>query len=82
MYMPRNICALTDQSIQVPIRSPHTFSNPTNEEAKFFNTFTPAFYVNYFKLIASYMDEDNTKVLTPEINMKAMASYATIPLPR
>jgi mannose-6-phosphate isomerase-like protein (cupin superfamily) len=38
--------------VTVPIRAPHTFSNPTNEEAKFFNTFTPAFYIDYFKILA------------------------------
>lgn len=25
----------------VPTRAPHTFSNETDEEARFFNTFTP-----------------------------------------
>lgn len=38
--------------VTVPTRSPHTFSNPYDEEAKFFNTYTPAFYINYFKMLA------------------------------
>lgn len=66
--------------VVVPIRAPHTFSNPTDKQAKFINTFTPAFYVNYFKLLAKYIG--NGKVMTPEANKKAMASYATIPLPK
>ena len=65
---------------QVPIRAPHTFCNPTDKQAKFFNTFTPAFYVNYFKLLAQYIGDG--KVMTPEANKKAMASYATIPIPK
>ncbi|CAD0011712.1 unnamed protein product [Aureobasidium pullulans] len=62
------------------LRAPHTFSNPTDKQAKFVNTFTPAFYVNYFKLLAKYIGDG--KVMTPEANKKAMASYATIPLPK
>lgn len=38
--------------VTVPTRSPHTFSNPYDEEAKFFNTYTPAFYINYFKMLS------------------------------
>ena len=64
--------------VTVPIRSPHTFSNPTGEEARFFNTFTPAFYINYFKLLAALQEEAGT--LTPEVNKKAMAAYATLPI--
>ena len=39
--------------VTVPTRAPHTFSNPYDEEAKFFNTYTPAHYINYFKLLAT-----------------------------
>lgn len=62
----------------VPIRAPHTFSNPFDEEARFFNTFTPAFYVNYFKLLHEMA---RGGPLTPEINKAAMATYATIRVP-
>ena len=41
--------------IVVGTRAPHTFSNPTGEEAVFVSTLTPAFYVNYFKLMAAMM---------------------------
>jgi oxalate decarboxylase/phosphoglucose isomerase-like protein (cupin superfamily) len=65
--------------VVVPIRSAHTFCNATDKEAKFINTFTPAFYVNYFKLLAKTIGDE--KVMTLEANKRAMASYATIPLP-
>lgn len=41
--------------VVVGTRAPHTFSNPTGEEAVFVNTLTPAFYVNYFKMMAEMM---------------------------
>ncbi|KAF6220754.1 hypothetical protein HO133_003188 [Letharia lupina] len=63
--------------VVVGTRAPHTFSNPFGEEARFFNTFTPAFYVNYFKLMAELLQGGE---MTPEVNMQAMASYATIPV--
>ena len=66
--------------MSVPIRAPHTFSNPFNEEAKFVNTYTPAFYINYFKIL-SEMIEDG-KGMTPEKNMKVMANYATLIVPK
>ncbi|KAB8289473.1 hypothetical protein EYC80_010635 [Monilinia laxa] len=64
--------------VVVPTRAPHTFSNETGEEARFFNTFTPAFYIHYFKLLATLMEEG--KEMTPEVNGAAMAYYATIPV--
>ncbi len=47
------IVAKLGDYVTVPTRSPHTFSNPYDEEAKFFNTCTPAFYFNYFKMLAT-----------------------------
>lgn len=61
----------------MPIRAPHTFSNPTNEEAKFFNTFTPAFYIDYFKMLADMSKTD--AVMSKEKNLEAMSRFATIP---
>lgn len=46
------IVAKLGDYVTVPTRSPHTFSNPYDEEAKFFNTYTPAFYINYFKMLS------------------------------
>jgi len=51
------IVANTGDYITVSTRSPHTFSNPYDEEAKFFNTYTPAFYINYFKLLNKMLTE-------------------------
>ena len=71
--------AKTGDYVTVPVKAPHTFSNPFDEEARFFNTFTPAFYINYFKLLSDLADGGP---LTPQINLQAMASYATIGVPR
>ena len=64
--------------VVVPIRAPHTFLNPTDEESKSFCTFTPAFYVNYFKMLGQMTEEG--KPMSPEANKAAMASYATLPV--
>lgn len=63
--------------VTVPIRAPHTFSNPFEEEAKFFNTFTPAFYIDYFKMLAEMSKGDAR--MSKEKNLEAMARFATIP---
>ena len=59
----------------VPIGAPHTFSNPFDEAAVFLNTFTPAFYVNYFRDVAKLAA---TKGISPEGILKIMAAYATV----
>ena len=41
--------------IVVGTRAPHTFGNPTGEEVRMVCTMTPAFYVNYFKMMAEMM---------------------------
>ena len=74
----KDIDALAGDYVTVPIRAPHTFANPFDEEARFFNTFTPAFYVNYFKLLSDLADGGP---VTPQISETAMASYATITVP-
>ncbi len=62
--------------VTVPPRAPHTFSNPYDVEAKFFNTYTPAFYINYFRLLGKMHEEG--KPMNPDANRKAMAvSYIT-----
>ncbi|KAI1287192.1 RmlC-like cupin domain-containing protein [Xylaria venustula] len=64
--------------VVVPTRAPHTFSNPTGEESIFFNTFTPAYYINYFKLM-SEMTEGGARPLTHDVIREAMSKYATVP---
>jgi mannose-6-phosphate isomerase-like protein (cupin superfamily) len=41
--------------VVVPTKAIHTFSNPFEEEAVFFNTFTPAYYVDYLRMLADAM---------------------------
>ena len=60
----------------VPIRAPHTFSNPGDEEARIFFTSTPSFYINYFKLLSQLAKPDAP--LPAEVTMQAMAMFATI----
>jgi len=72
----KHIDAKMGDYVTVPTRSPHTFSNPFDEEAKFFNTFTPAHYINYFKLLHTMSQEGVP--MNPEANKKAMAYFATI----
>ncbi|KAF2864312.1 hypothetical protein K470DRAFT_1212 [Piedraia hortae CBS 480.64] len=59
----------------VPIRAPHTFSNPFEKEAKIFFTTTPSFYINYFKLLSKLGEEG--KPMPAEVNMTAMSLYGT-----
>jgi oxalate decarboxylase/phosphoglucose isomerase-like protein (cupin superfamily) len=75
----KTIDAATGDFVTVPIRAPHTFSNPFDEEAKFVNTYTPAFYINYFKMLGELVGEGQ---MTPEKNKQAMASFATITVPK
>ena len=60
----------------VPIRAPHTFSNPGDEEARIFFTSTPSFYINYFKLLSQLAKPDQP--LPAEVTMTAMSMFATI----
>ncbi|KAF2674187.1 hypothetical protein BT63DRAFT_4208 [Microthyrium microscopicum] len=70
-------CAVGDLCT-VPIRAPHTFSNPFDVEAKFINTYTPAFYINYFKMMGEMLEVG--EAMTPAKNIQAMANFATIPV--
>ena len=74
----KDVDAKAGDYMAVPVRAPHTFNNPFDEEAKFICTFTPAFYVNYFKLLGDLTQDGR---MTPQIGLKAMATYATLPVP-
>jgi quercetin dioxygenase-like cupin family protein len=63
--------------VTVPVRAPHTFSNATDEEAKFFITFTPAFYIDYFKILAQ-IGKSGEK-MSKEKNLEVMSRFATMP---
>jgi len=62
--------------VVVPISAPHTFSNPTSEPAVFFNTFTPAFYVDYLREMAALAASGG---MNPASAAAVMARYATEP---
>jgi hypothetical protein len=65
--------------VVVPVRAPHTFSNPSGSEACFLNTFTPAFCINYFKLLSALVPPGER--IHREASVQAMASFATLPVP-
>lgn len=72
----KKVTAKFGDYIVVPPHSPHTFGNETDEEVIIYNTFTPAFYVNYFRLMAKMAKEEGG--LTPEKAKQAMSAYATL----
>ncbi|KAF2749924.1 RmlC-like cupin [Sporormia fimetaria CBS 119925] len=63
--------------VTVPVRAPHTFSNPFDEDAKFFITCTPAFYIDYFRIMAQ--KSKNEEKMSKEDNLQVMARFATMP---
>jgi mannose-6-phosphate isomerase-like protein (cupin superfamily) len=63
--------------VVVPTKAPHTFENPGDVDAKFFGTFTPAYYINYFKLLSDIVAEK--KELKKEDVLEAMMRFATLP---
>ncbi|KAF2841776.1 hypothetical protein M501DRAFT_997937 [Patellaria atrata CBS 101060] len=73
----QHIDAKEGDYVVVPTRAPHTFSNPFDEEARFFNTYTPAFYINYFKLLKEM--QESGQAYTKEMNLEAMSRFATLP---
>lgn len=66
--------------VVVPVRAPHTFSNPSDGESKFLNTYTPAYYINYFKLLGTMVNGE--RPITAQEHIDAMANYATLPVPK
>ncbi|EON63074.1 hypothetical protein W97_02301 [Coniosporium apollinis CBS 100218] len=73
----KTIDAKVGDFVTVPTRAPHTFSNPFDEEAKFLCTFTPAFYINYFRILGEMVEKG--VAMDKEINLEVMARYATLP---
>ena len=62
--------------VTVPPGTPHTFSNPFDEPAKFINTITPSRYIEYFRDL-SRLPVDEHGLLSPADVGRTMASYAT-----
>ncbi len=63
--------------VMVPPGAPHTFANPADEPAVLLNTFTPDFYVEYFRDLRDLIA--GGAALTPEVTLGVMARYATEP---
>ncbi|RDL37441.1 Uncharacterized protein BP5553_04874 [Venustampulla echinocandica] len=61
--------------VVVPIKAIHSFSNPFDEPAEFFNTFTPAFYVDYLRLLAQGIAQKGK--LDEEQHRAIMLQFAT-----
>ncbi|KAI5463841.1 hypothetical protein BGZ63DRAFT_352722 [Mariannaea sp. PMI_226] len=66
------------EMLTIPIRLPHRFSNPFDEEAVFINTATPGFFIRYFEHLEELIGSGAE--LTPEINKAALLRFATVPL--
>ena len=62
--------------VVVPVGAPHTFVNASDAPVEFFTTFTPAYYVNYFRELASLSASGG---LNPKANLALMLRYATVP---
>jgi cupin domain len=62
--------------VSVPVGAEHTFANPGDEVAIILNTFTPDFYVGYFRDLAQLATVGE---MTPEAILAVMARYATYP---
>jgi mannose-6-phosphate isomerase-like protein (cupin superfamily) len=62
--------------VTVPPDTPHTFSNPFDEPAKFINTLTPDLYVEYFRDL-SRLPVDEQGLLSPADIGRTMSRYAT-----
>ncbi len=58
-----------------PVGTPHTFSNPFDEPTEFVTTFTPGFYINFFRDMARTVASG--KPLSDEEIAKVMDHYAT-----
>ncbi len=63
--------------VVVPVGAPHTFANVSDAPVEFFSTFTPAYYVNYFRELAQLSAQGK---FTPEANLAVMLRYATVPV--
>jgi mannose-6-phosphate isomerase-like protein (cupin superfamily) len=61
--------------VMVPIGAVHTFRNPTDQTARFLNTFTPPLYVHYFEKMSTLMQADEAP--TPQQLAALMARYET-----
>lgn len=64
----------------MPPKSIHTFANPFDEPAEFYNSFTPAYYVDYLRMMASEARSAPGGELSREKAVEVMAQFATFPV--
>ena len=69
--------AKADDYVVVPVGAPHTFVNVSDTPVEFFSTFTPAYYVNYFRELAALSAGGR---VSPEDALSVMLRYATVPV--
>ncbi|KAF2150628.1 cupin 2 conserved barrel domain protein [Myriangium duriaei CBS 260.36] len=72
------ITASEGDYVVVPTCSPHTFSNETDSELVMYNTFSPAFYIDYFRVMGAMAAQTDDGKLTPALAKEAMERYATL----
>ncbi|MDF0528867.1 cupin domain-containing protein [Tsukamurella sp. 8F] len=65
--------------VMVPPGAPHTFANLTDQPAVMLSTFTPSYYVQYFRDLQDAHRDGRAP--TPEENLEIMSRYATEPAP-
>lgn len=65
--------------VMVPPGVPHTFANPGDEPVVLLNTFTPDFYVQYFRDLRDMIASGQP--LAAEASIQTMNCYATSPAP-
>jgi mannose-6-phosphate isomerase-like protein (cupin superfamily) len=63
--------------VTVPPGAPHTFANPGGQEVVLLNTFTPDFYLQYFRDLGALADAGHP--VSSEAVAAAMRRYATEP---
>ena len=69
--------AAAETWVMVPVGAPHSFENPFDEPAEFINTFTPDFYVQYFRDLS---DLAKRNALTVDSVRQLMTRYRTEPV--
>ncbi|KAK7935630.1 cupin domain-containing protein [Apiospora marii] len=68
----------TGEMVTVPPRAVHTFKNASEtEDAEFFMTATPGYYMDYFRTMSKVTTEG--KKLTPEQTQHIMELFGTFP---
>lgn len=62
--------------VTIPPGTPHTFSNPFDEPAKFIGTLSPDLYVEYFRELGALPVDDHGRLNPADIG-RTMAKYDT-----